>query len=488
MSRKILGLDIRSTSATAMLIETGLKKSTFAGFIHAPFSGNGEYHEQLSVALNTISRELDLKDCVCVLSVPSNRFFYRNLAVPFSESKKIQQILPYELESTIPFPIEDLLIDFKKLPLPGVEGETRIIAAGIEISWLQSFIGTVENCGITPDILTPGGYPMATWISQTAQPNESLILVDFDGADCSLYLILSGKIAFIRSFPLQPAEASDTGKLWGQIRRSIAGFESLHEVKATADGIILNGFDEEIFPGKLEIDASVPVRILDVIPPVGTEGAEGRYNFLPRACFNAALASSLLMLQGYKGMNFRKGPLAAKSRLAEYRDGIKKTAILAGVAMLLWFVYMLTEIHMKQKQVDLLDEQITAVFKQTFPEKKPITHAVLNQMKSEIAVVKKSALVSGDTGAHLRAVDMLKEISRGIPAQTKVQFSKLVSGEDGVLITGTTDTYNKVEDIKTRLEKIDGFNSVKITSADMDRDGNRVRFKLKIQTSLEETS
>jgi general secretion pathway protein L len=487
MSRKILGLDIRSTSATAVLIETGLKKSTLAGFTHAPFAGNGEYHERLSGALGTISRALDLKDCTCVLSVPSNRFFYRNLAVPFNETKKIQQMLPYELESTIPFPVEDLLIDFKKLPLAGLEGETRIIAAGIEITWLESFIGTVESCGISPNILTPGGYPMATWISQKAQPHESLLLVDFDGADCTLYLILSGKIAFIRSFPIQPTEAKDAGKLWGQIRRSVAGFESLHEIKATPDGIILNGFDEKSFPEKLESNASIPVRLLDVLPPAGTEGAEGRHNLLPRECFNAAFASSLVMLEGFKGMNFRKGPLAAKTRLTEYRDGLKKTVILAGVVLLLWFVYMLTEIHMTQKNVDRLDEQITAVFKTTFPEKKRIVDPI-QQMKSEIESAKKAAFASGDTGAQLRSVDMLKMISQSIPGGTDVHFSKLTSNEDGVTITGTTASFNMVEDIKTRLEKTDGFISVGIASADMDRDGNRVRFKLKIQTSLEGTS
>ena len=113
-----------------------------------PFSGSGEYLDQLSGALEAICRGMDLKECACILSVPSNRFFFRNLAVPFSEAKKIQQMLPYELETTIPFPVENLLIEFKKLPLPGSNEETRIITAGIEIGRLESFIGIVERCGI----------------------------------------------------------------------------------------------------------------------------------------------------------------------------------------------------------------------------------------------------------------------------------------------------------------------------------------------------
>jgi Tfp pilus assembly PilM family ATPase len=137
MSRKILGLDIRSNSATAILMETGLKKSAVSGFGHAPFPEDGTYHERLAETLLAISREMDLKDCVCAMSVPSDRFFYRNVSVPFSETKKIQQMLPYELESEIPFSVEDLLIDFNKVPLPANEGDTRIIAAGIETERLN---------------------------------------------------------------------------------------------------------------------------------------------------------------------------------------------------------------------------------------------------------------------------------------------------------------------------------------------------------------
>jgi len=164
---------------------------------------------------------------------------------------------------------------------------------------------------------------------------------------------------------------------------------------------------------------------------------------------------------------------------------LKKTGILAGAVMLLWFVFMLTEIQMTQKKVDQLDEQITAVFKLTFPEKQRIVNPV-HQMKTEIEAAKKAAFASGDTGAQPRSVDMLKEISRSIPPETGVHFSKLTSNEDGVTITGTTGSYSSADDIKTRLEKVEGFNSVTLRSSD--KDGDKVRFTLRIQANQEESS
>jgi hypothetical protein len=58
-------------------------------------------------------------------------------------------------------------------------------------------------------------------------------------------------------------------------------------------------------------------------------------------------------------------------------------------------------------------------------------------------------------------------------------MTRLVIGPESLLIDGTTDTFNTVDDIKNRLEKANLFKSVSISSANIDRSDNRVRFKLK---------
>ena len=51
---------------------------------------------------------------------------------------------------------------------------------------------------------------------------------------------------------------------------------------------------------------------------------------------------------------------------------------------------------------------------------------------------------------------------------------------ENVIISGTTDTFNSVEDIKSRLEQVQFFEKVTISSANLDRSGNEVRFMLKV--------
>ena len=63
----------------------------------------------------------------------------------------------------------------------------------------------------------------------------------------------------------------------------------------------------------------------------------------------------------------------------------------------------------------------------------------------------------------------------------KVNLTRLVIQPDNVLISGTTDAYDAVNDIKSRLEKVQYFKKVTISSANIDRSGNEVRFMLKLE-------
>jgi hypothetical protein len=57
----------------------------------------------------------------------------------------------------------------------------------------------------------------------------------------------------------------------------------------------------------------------------------------------------------------------------------------------------------------------------------------------------------------------------------------MVISPDTVIISGNTDEYNSVDEIKTSLEQIDSFKKVTITSSNTDRSGKEVRFQLKVE-------
>jgi general secretion pathway protein L len=69
--------------------------------------------EGIKAALQTLVETLKPAGATCVLGIPTTLVSFRNLSVPFHDLKKIRQILPFELEPSLPVPVEDLIFDFE---------------------------------------------------------------------------------------------------------------------------------------------------------------------------------------------------------------------------------------------------------------------------------------------------------------------------------------------------------------------------------------
>jgi Tfp pilus assembly protein PilN len=56
----------------------------------------------------------------------------------------------------------------------------------------------------------------------------------------------------------------------------------------------------------------------------------------------------------------------------------------------------------------------------------------------------------------------------------------MVISPDNVIISGTTGTFEAVDDIKSKLEQINAFKKVTINSTNKDRSGKEIRFQMKV--------
>jgi len=56
-----------------------------------------------------------------------------------------------------------------------------------------------------------------------------------------------------------------------------------------------------------------------------------------------------------------------------------------------------------------------------------------------------------------------------------------VLNDQKLMISGTTDTFNSVDEMKNRMEPAHIFKKVTISSVNKDRSGNRVRFKMQVE-------
>jgi hypothetical protein len=104
----------------------------------------------------------------------------------------------------------------------------------------------------------------------------------------------------------------------------------------------------------------------------------------------------------------------------------------------------------------------------------------LQQMRVNIEEVRKVSLQPTGGQGNMLTIDILNEISKGIPDDIDVKFTRTVIGENNVVINGDSDTFNSVDAIKNRLEQSKDFKTVTIVSSTKDDSNNRIKFRLKI--------
>ncbi len=132
------------------------------------------------------------------------------------------------------------------------------------------------------------------------------------------------------------------------------------------------------------------------------------------------------------------------------------------------------------RALDRIDQQIMAVYKATFPDAKRIVDPY-REMQINVQEAKKSAVIQSTAGPHIRSIDILNSISQRIPDKIKVDVTRLVISPENILISGNTDDFKSVDDIKVNLEQIEYFKKVTIASSNLDRTGNGIRFQLKVE-------
>ena len=481
MGKRILGLDIQNKALAAVLVNSGFKESRVEAFTHIPFPDTEEGDSGLSAALDAMVEEMPVADCVCIVSVPADHVAFRNLKVPFKQEKKIRQILKFELEPTLPFPIDDVVVDFHALKLDGQGEQTDLIAAACNASGLKTILDLLAARRIRPEIVTVSGFPSVLCLSRLGNIPESALVVDVRGDSSTIFVMNSGQLSMVRTLPTDRAYESRTDMLGQNIQRTLYALEEISNRPYRPEQIFVTGpaLGENGIVTALTRLLDVPITRIDLIKDIDTRiKATPSESWKPYQ-MNNALALTLIEVIGIKGLNFRQGPFAIKKRWTEYRKNIITSGILAAALLVVWLTAVSIEYFYKKNQLDKLNDQIREIFQTTFPDVKKIVDP-LQQMRVSIDELRKISVYPTDGKNTVLVIDVLNDISKSIPENIDAKFTRTVIGEDNVVINGDSDTFNSVDTIKNRLEQNKIFQSVTIVSTTKEDASNRIKFRLKI--------
>ena len=383
MSRKFLGLDVRYDSVSAVLVTSSLRETQIEGCLRVPIPDTGDPAAGLRSAMEAVQAGMDTAQAYCIASIPADEISFRNLRVPFTGEKKIDQILPFELEPIVPFPLENLVIDFQTLPHAGLGGATDLIAVAAQKSTIETYLDAFAGVGIDPQILIPSGYSTAVCLNRFASPPDDWILVDIGSHRDTLFFIASGQVRLIRSLPSFRSGKGDTG-IEAKIRQTLLAFgnlsaEPLEPQKAFLTGQGLNGRGEEL-TGTLEKALAFPVSRSDLLRCAGGKiKIASEQEWKPDEMDNA-LALAIAQIEGKPRLNFRKGQFASRRNWAAYRNHLMRLGVFAAILLCLAGLDIFIESRALNRRIDRIDREITSIFRSTFPEIQRVVDPV-HQMK-----------------------------------------------------------------------------------------------------------
>ncbi len=476
MADALLCLDIHKETVAAVLVDRSSKVTIVKDCFVADTMG-----QSLEDAIAHIKEQTGFTGGPCLATFGAEFFSFRNVSLPFSDRKKIEQALPYELVDHSPVDINSLLIDF--IVAKDEKKATGIIAAMISREFLADRLAILTSAGINPGSIGISGVSTALNIAEGVAGN--FVLIDIGQCWASLFIVLNKKVGLIRSLAIQ--------------REAVAG--------NIVDDTFVHNVLQTVLASQL-LDTSNPNYNVyltgseaqaETVSPVlssklgGVEVSYFRQSEQPLIKVEADIQNryqpelmdrvlSHVFKNGKKsgGFNFRKDDFRKKKSFAEYRGLLLKTAFPLSIVIACVVAYVGYNYSMLNAEQEKLRQQIIEVFKETLPEVTRIVNPV-QQLQVKNNEIRTTYRPGGAGGTVYTIIDLLTELSARIPAKYPVKVVRMVADTATIRLKAVTGGFNTVDNVQKELEKSKYFTNVTISSANQSIQGDEVNFELKLE-------
>src|SRR4051794_31850795 len=104
---KYLGIDVGSTHVRAVLVRTSYRRVSIETVSEVARSAAPTLAEVIKLAAGPLAAP---GESVAV-NIEGERTYFRRIAIPQAAQKQVDEVLPYELESELPFEMSDAVYD-----------------------------------------------------------------------------------------------------------------------------------------------------------------------------------------------------------------------------------------------------------------------------------------------------------------------------------------------------------------------------------------
>lgn len=473
MGQHILAIEMGTERVRAALADRSFKSMQLLGLFEEE-RGTGE--SDLSGAISRIIKAAGPRDIV-VSALPGEFVAKRLLRLPFTDRRRLQQVVPFALEEHLPFAVDDAAVAFARVGRDG--DETLVVAAIARKADLQRHLDMLAHAAVDPKTVTLSTFALAGFLTRARNGQGGAhLVVEIDEANTSMVLI----------------DASGTPRAMRTVKRNLGG--GLRSVGTQLDNPMLSMvrqtllahrgdqvLPELVLAGPDAAGAGIReelVRALDV--PVREFGDFDLSRLIQGVNGQSArFAGCLAMLLGeapvapLELINFRQGEFAFHGASGAAHP-LRFTAILGSVAIAVALLHLILSLSLGYRQLHLLDQQIESVTAPLLGDSDPASARSLLQTK--IADLNKRLRMLGGNLGHGSPLDVLRDLSQAIPPAIPIQASSLVVDDTGLKLEGSADSFATVDQIKRALERSGDFAAIQVEHAGAGTDTSKVEFRL----------
>lgn len=430
---RTVGLNIEKGLVSVAIVLKALRQTELKESYSLPFSTDAELVEILK------EKSKDWAGAKIVSSMPGNFFSQRLALFPFSDSKRVEKALPFELEDSVPFSLDDVVLDHLVLAAKGEkEKETPVLGLMLPKTLLRRHIELLASAGIDPHAIVPSFIGLSTVSRMIKSEGVALIIAGND-----VCMKSNNSVKACRS-------VSNAG-----FKHLVQALETEHKEKIEKAYLLRpNDAVSAEF-----VELGIPLE--SITPEIGGK--------IPAEAVSLGLALTDLV-------NFRKGEFAF--RLADV--GIRsrrRTLYAAGAATALIIMLNIgVKFYVVQTGYGRLDKEIKDLYRQTFPDAKLVADPV-RQLKDKLEESRKKF---GVLGSGISALDVIKAVTDGIPKEVRVAFQEFNLEGDRLKLQGEASSFESVDKIKAELLKAEPFAEVNVQDTRMGVE-NKVKFRMELK-------
>ena len=502
MPQQVLALEIDAHELKAALIETTFRDYRVVGVYRDPVRpADGSLAEQLSAFL----QRHQLAPTTVLSSIPGDQVSLRTFFLPFRDRRRLDQTVPFELESQVPFGLDDVVVDYQVVHRDRTG--SSVLAALVQRKDLEDHLAVLAAAGLDPKIVDFESLAALNVLSLMGPALPATFAYIGGGAHRAVVALYRNRhLVGVRTLvgtevthdgagegadddsatPMtdggQPAVDRDRAAAmvaeirWTLLSLNGAPLDDPLPCVVAGDGPI---FDAVIAALTARTDLAVQ-RLEDA--PMRNLPAPVRAQL---AAFASPLGLALREVapDGALGVNFRQGEFAYHRGQDELRRGLLRSGILAAAVVVLFLTHAYMDFRQLATRLAAVDEEIYNVYAQTLPDA-PRVPDPKAQIQAEIdAAQRKLQMLGGLVAAGgVTAIDVLRTITNAVPDTIKMDTDEYVMDTDGVRMKVKTDSFESVDAIKQQLLNTHYFGDVQVKDVKTAADG-KVDFRLVLALS-----